>query len=85
MKNPLFLHLGGGEYVLCSEILGIFDIENTSVSKITRDFLRAAPSSCHIVSLSPDLPKSFVLCSSDNGFTLYICQLSPATLRKRLL
>lgn len=85
MNNTPFLHLGGGVYVNCCDVLGIFDIENSSVSKITREFLRTASCSCRIVSISSDLPKSFVLCESEGLLTLYICRISPATIRKRLL
>lgn len=36
----MYLHLGEKTVVNTKYIVGIFDIENTSVSKDTRDFLR---------------------------------------------
>ena len=38
----MFLHLGGNHIINTKELIGIFDIENTSVSKITKDFLSTA-------------------------------------------
>ena len=38
----MFLHLGCGISVHVSDIIGIFDLDNASTSRITRDFLKAA-------------------------------------------
>ena len=35
----MYLHLGGDVVVRSSDIIGIFDIENTSVSKLTKEYL----------------------------------------------
>ena len=35
----MYLHLGGDIVVRSSDIIGIFDIENTSVSKLTKEYL----------------------------------------------
>lgn len=80
----MYLHLGSETVVRISEITGIFDLENTSVSKLTRDFLAKAQKSGMVVNVSEELPKSFVVCSSKkNGARVYISQISPATLKKR--
>ncbi len=65
-------------------IVGIFDIENTSVSKDTRDFLRAGGAAYTVVNVSYEMPKSFVVCNDGAQTTVYISQISAATLRKRL-
>ena len=76
----MFLHLGNDYTVNAKDITGIFDIERSSVSRDTRDFLNAAAKSDRVVSCSYEMPKSFILC--DNG-RVYISQLSCATLLKR--
>jgi hypothetical protein len=38
----MFLHLGAERVVPINKIIGIFDIENTTVSKITKQFLQIA-------------------------------------------
>ena len=43
----MYLHLGNDFMVNTKEIIGIFDIENTSVSKITKDFLNESAKKKH--------------------------------------
>ena len=40
----MYIHLGNNIMLPTNEIIGIFDLENTSVSKRTRDFLKKAES-----------------------------------------
>ena len=80
----MYLHLGEQTVVNHNNIIGIFDIENTSVSKDTRDFLRAGGEAYKVVNVSYEMPKSFVVCNDGAETTVYISQISAATLRKRL-
>lgn len=79
----MYLHLGGDIVVRTDDIVGIFDIENTSVSKLTRLFLKNAEENMQVTNVSNDLPKSFVVCDDSVGTRVYISQISPATLKKR--
>ena len=79
----MYLHLGQDVVVNTNDVIGIFDMENTSTSRFTREFLRRANKEIKVVTVSYEMPKSFVLCSRGNEYTLYISQISPATLRKR--
>ncbi len=64
-------------------IVGIFDLENTSTAKCTRDFLNTAEAQGQVVPCD-DLPKSFVV-TSEYGFNrIHLSELNPATLEKRL-
>ena len=58
----MFLHIGQDTVVRGEEIIGIFDIENTTVTKNTRGFLAAAEKRGQTVAVSAELPKSFVVC-----------------------
>ncbi len=80
----MYLHLGNDFMVNVNEIIGIFDIENTSVSKITKDFLNESSKKKRVISCTYEMPKSFIVCL-DNDFTetVYISQMSCATLLKR--
>ena len=80
----MYLHLGEQTVVNDRYIIGIFDIENTSVSKDTRDFLRGGKGTYTVVNVSYEMPKSFVVCSDGKQNTVYISQISAATLKKRL-
>lgn len=80
----MYLHLGQETVVPISEIVGIFDMDNTTVSKHTRGFLAEAQKAGKVFNVSPDLPKSFIVCKDKQGNeTVYISQISAATLRGR--
>lgn len=79
----MYLHLGADEVVKKSEIIGIFDIENTSVSKDTRDFLSKISKNSEVVYVNNEMPKSFVVCLKNGKNCTYISPISAATLKKR--
>ena len=80
----MYLHLGQSVVIPFKEVVGIFDMDNSTSSHLTRSFLRRAEEEGRVVSISEDLPKSFALCRNDRGeITVYISQLSAATLLKR--
>lgn len=80
----MYLYLGEETVVPMREVVGVFDIDNTTISKTTRDFLAQAEKEKRVVTVSQELPKSFVVCSSkENGITVYISQISCSTLLKR--
>ncbi len=64
-------------------IIGIFDLDNTSTSKRTRQFLEKCEREGQVVPCD-DLPKSFVLTAEYGLDRVYLTALSSATLEKRL-
>ena len=79
----MYLHLGQNIVVPERTVIGIFDLDNTTGSRITREFLNNTEKAGHIVNVSDELPKSFVVCSDDFEKTIYLSQLSSLTLLKR--
>ena len=82
----MYLHLGQNTIVHESEILGIFDLDITSQSYRTRQYLNRAERNGEVVSISEELPKSFVVCAqptTKRNQTVYIAQLSSQTLLRR--
>ncbi|MEG1778738.1 MAG: DUF370 domain-containing protein [Oscillospiraceae bacterium] len=79
----MFLHLGGDVVVKDSEIIGIFDIETASVSKITKEYFAASEARERVINVSYELPKTFIICNKNGKIFLYISQISSATLKKR--
>jgi len=79
----MYLHLGQNVVVLQSDIVGIFDLDNTTQSRITRDFLSRAEKAGRVFNVSEDIPKSFVVCADGAGCTVYLSQLAPSTLLRR--
>lgn len=82
----MFLHLGENTVITTDEIIGIFDLDNTTVSKATRDYLSLMQKNKKIIDVSYDLPKSFILCHSKeiNDNVVYISPISTQTLLKRI-
>ena len=79
----MYLHLGQNVVVPEASVIGVFDLDNTTGSHITRKFLGDAEKAGRIRSVSDELPKSFVVCGEDNEMTIYLSQLSSQTLLKR--
>jgi len=80
----MFLHLGNDCVVKIRDIIGIFDIENTSISKDTKAFLSAVSKNGEVVYVTNEMPKSFVVCQKDNERKTYISQISVQTLKRRI-
>ena len=57
----MYLHLGQSVVVPHKNILGIFDLDNSSWAFKTREFLERAEQEGRVVSVCDDLPRSFVL------------------------
>ena len=75
----MYLHVGQNFVVPEADIIGIFDLDNTTGSHITRKFLSEAEKKGRVVSVSDELPNSFIICNE----TIYLSQLSTQTLMKR--
>ena len=79
----MYLHLGNGFVVNKKSIVGVFDMDNTTVSRNGRMFLKKAQAESRVVDTTDDLPKSYIL-TNDNGVnTVYISSISSQTLLKR--
>lgn len=79
----MFLHIGGDVVIPMKNIIAIFDIESTTVSKDTKDFLTIAEEEGFIESISNDLPKSFIITEVDKKSKIYLSPISSSTLQKR--
>ncbi len=82
----MYLHLGQEVVVRHDDIIGVFDMDNTTISPHTREFLRRAETDGHVTYVSMELPKSFTVCAPKGragDHQVYISQIAPSTLRKR--
>ena len=79
----MYLHLGQSVMVPKKDVVAVFDLDNTSQSYLTRQFLSNAEKAGQVVNVSDDLPKSFVVCQSGGRTTVYLSQLNSATLLQR--
>ncbi|MBP5303488.1 MAG: DUF370 domain-containing protein [Clostridia bacterium] len=84
----MYLFIGQQAVVHGEEIIGIFDLDNTTVSKHTRNFLNQAQKRDEVEAVTVDIPKAFLVCASprnkEKKQRVYITQMAPSTLRKRV-
>lgn len=78
-----YLHLGKGTVVNTAGIVGIFDLDITSQSHLTRRFLREAEQRGEVVNAAEDIPKTFVLFQEGGTTRVYLSQMAAATLLRR--
>ncbi len=82
----MYLELAPDTVVRKKEIIGIFDLDNATVMKNTRDYLSIAEKKGIVETTTFDLPKSFTVTASKNDTKnqkIYISKFSPTTLQKR--
>ena len=80
----MYIHLGQDTVVRSEDVVGIFDLENSTVSKHTRKFLNNAEKKGEVITVSYELPKSFAVCrKKGEKQRVYISQLASSTLLKR--
>jgi hypothetical protein len=79
----MYLNIGSDMMLRQRSVVGIFDLDNTSTSKRTRQFLEKAEQEGMVVPCD-DLPKSFVLTQEYGMTRIYLTSLAASTLEKRM-
>jgi len=79
----MYLNIGKSFLIRKENILGIFDLDSTSQSFLTREFLSAAEKAGRVVNAAEDIPNSFLLCEETDGVRVYLSQSTSRTLWKR--
>lgn len=79
----MYLHLGQNTIIPKTAVIGIFDMDNTTSSHLTRKFLNNMEKTGQIINIAEDIPKTFILCDDMGKITVYLSQLSSQTLLKR--
>ena len=79
----MYIHLGRDYVINDRDIIGIFNLETTTITPRGREFLNNAQKNGAVVSLSEELPQSYVLADGAVVDTVYLSELSPAALRRR--
>ena len=78
----MYVDIGTDFLVKSSDIIGIFDLDNTTTTTgYTNSFLNEKQKQGKVVYLVKDLPKSFVLMKDG---TVYVVELSSQIIRRRL-
>ena len=75
----MFIHLGENTVITDDKIIGIFDMDTSTVNKATRDYLSLAEKNSRVEYVNFDLPKSFIVTDD----VIYVSPINTATLYKR--
>lgn len=79
----MFLHIGNDTVVRENDIIAVFDMDNTTISKHSREFLANAQKTDIVFDICDDLPKSYIVTNCDGINRVYISSVSSQTIYKR--
>ena len=79
----MFLHVGNNKNIRLSSVVGIFDMDNATLSAITRKYLSARQKEGLVESAIEEIPKSFVLYRDGGEYKICFSQLSTSVLKGR--
>lgn len=81
----MYIRVEEDAVVLDKDIIGIFDMDNTTVSRLGRNFLPNAEKNGMIINQTEDLPKSYVVTSQNKETKVFISSVSSKILASRTL
>lgn len=80
----MYLHVGNNKNIRVRDVIGIFDMDNATLSSITRKFLSGKQKRLMIETAAVEIPKSFVLFEENGLYKICFSPLSSSSLRGRL-
>ena len=80
----MYLHVGNGKSVKQKDIIGIFDLDTATVSKITKDFINKHQKKGAVKYLDSDLPRAFILLKENGESKVRLSRISTSGLKVRL-
>lgn len=81
----MYINIGTEVLIKDKDILGIFDLDNTTVSKSTREYINKAEKNGECITISfEELPKSFIVTTKNDKKEIYISPLNTSTIFKRI-
>ena len=79
----MYLQAGADALIDTDDIIGIFDMDNTTVSRHGRNFLPQAEKNGQVINTGDDLPKSYILTVAKDKTRVYISSVSSRVLSNR--
>jgi len=80
----MYIHIGNGESVRDKEIIGIFDLDTSTVSKITKKFISEKEKKGSVEYSDYDLPRAFILIKSKEKEKIILTRISSIGLKQRI-
>ena len=76
----MYLHAGNNKNIREKDIIGIFDMDNSTVSHITRKYLSEAERKNLVIMAKDEIPKSFILYKENGKYMICFSQISTQAL-----
>lgn len=76
----MYLNIGGGELIRKKDIVGIFDLDTSTIGQITKEYLKKSEVEGRSETVGDDIPKAYVVTTDGH---VYITTLSAASLKGR--
>jgi regulator of extracellular matrix RemA (YlzA/DUF370 family) len=84
MGDLMFLHIGGDYIVSIKDIIAIVDMEKSTISQDTRNFLKISDEEGFIIDvIENEMPKSFIITQEKHKSKIFLSPISTTTLYKR--
>ena len=80
----MYLHIGNGKSVKQKDLIGIFDLDTATVSRITKDFINKRQKEGAVTYLDSDLPRAFILLDEKGKTRVRLSRISTSGLKVRL-
>ena len=79
----MYLHIGNGKSVRKKDIIGIFDLDTSTVTKQGKSFINNMEKSGRVEYDDFDLPRSFVLFEEKGEYKIKLSRISAKGLKMR--
>lgn len=80
----MYLSIGGGFVVRRRDIVAVFDMDNATYSRISRDALSLAEKRDEVINAAEDIPRTFIVCEEGGKRRVYLSGLSGSALKRRM-
>ncbi|MBO4363692.1 MAG: DUF370 domain-containing protein [Clostridia bacterium] len=80
----MYIHIGDDIGVLTKKVIGIFNLENSTIGPVTRKFLKDAEDNNLVTNTSSKIPKAFVLTDGPDGVDVYLTSNNAETIFERM-
>ncbi len=80
----MYVHLGADTVVNTKNIISIMDLESSSISKFSKEFLKTAEEEGFVKNVSDEIPKSFIICEEKGQSVIYLTNISTKALAGRI-
>ena len=79
----MYLHVGKGKSVKEDDVIGIFDLDTSTVSSVTKKFINKMQKNGNLEYTDSDLPRSFILTEKKGNIKIVLSRISTIGLKSR--